>query len=99
MIDTQNIEIDFEASETEAIMQNVKIILTTLTGTVPFYRDFGIRADILDLSLEQAKHLLTVEYIEKIRKFEPRARVKQVAFEHNATNGILRPKVVLDLVN
>lgn len=98
-IDIQNpqIEIDFNVSGTEEILRNVRMVLGTLAGTVVFDREFGVNPDILDQPIEKAKALLTVEYIEKIRKYEPRAKIKQVTFEYDALSGAVKPRVVMEL--
>lgn len=98
VIDNNALQINFSATGPEEILQNIKTILTTPAGTVPFDRDFGIDWGIVDLPIREAKAKLTVEYIEKIRKYEPRAKVKQITFDANA-EGQLIPKVVIDLVN
>lgn len=98
VIDNDALQINFSATGTEEILQNIKTILTTPASTVPFDRDFGIDWSLVDLPIREAKARLTVEYIEKIRKYEPRAKVKQVTFEANQ-EGKLIPKVVIDLVS
>lgn len=100
MFEVNNIDlqINFAATGSEEILQNVKTILTTPMGTVPFDREFGIDWSLLDLPIREARAKLTVEYMDKVKKYEPRARVKQVDFEAN-TEGILKPKVVIDLVS
>lgn len=98
MIDTAaNVVFDFAAAGNEEIMQNVKVILSTPAGTVPFDREFGVSIDLIDLPMDRAKGQLTVEYIKKVRKYEPRAKVKKVTFEYDGVVGILRPKVVIGL--
>jgi len=81
----------------EEIIRNIRMIFTTPMGTVPFDRDFGIDWSILDKPLPQAKGLLTVEYINKVRQYEPRARVQEVTYKHEGTDGSLIPKVVINL--
>lgn len=98
-IDISRLEIkgsfDFSASGVAEILQNIRVILTTFQGTVPLDREFGINPSILDKPINIAKGLLIVEYIEKIKKYEPRAQVQTVTFEHDASQGILLPKVVI----
>jgi phage baseplate assembly protein W len=94
---TGNLTIDFSAAGNDEIRQNVKVILTTPVGTVPFDREFGVDLSILDKPINVAKTLLTVEYIKKIQQYEPRVTVDSVTFEHNATDGNFYPKVVLSL--
>lgn len=91
------LQINFAATAIDEVIQNVKTIITTPAGTVPFDRDLGIDWSLLDLPIREARAKLTVEYIDKVKKYEPRARVKQVDFEAN-TEGVLKPKVVIDIV-
>lgn len=98
-INASNLQIDWEARGNDEIRQNVRVILTTVAGTVPFDRDFGISLDPLDAPLELAKAKLTVDFINKVRKYEPRAEVKKVTFEYDSLNGCISPKVVMGLVD
>jgi phage baseplate assembly protein W len=100
MIDaaTVQLKIEFGANGNDEIIRNIKTILTTRAGTVVMDRDFGVNMDIADLPMEAAKNRLTVEYIKKVKKYEPRAEVKKVTFGYDAVNGILKPKVVIGLV-
>lgn len=99
MINASNVEIDFSASGNSEIIQNIKVILTTPAGTVPFDRDFGIDMEILDAPVALAKAKLTVEYIKKVKKYESRAKVEKVTFTNDVFNGYLVPKVVIGLVD
>jgi len=96
-LDNIELQINFAATGSDEILQNIKTILTTPMGTVPFDREFGVDWSLLDLPIREARAKLTVEYIDKVKKYEPRARVKQVDFEAN-TEGVLKPKVVIDIV-
>jgi hypothetical protein len=99
-IDLNNVKllVNFNAVGVDEILQNIKMLFSTPAGTVPFDRDFGINWDIVNKPIVIAKGLLTVEYIEKVRKYEPRAQVKQVTFEYDSISGSLIPKVVINLV-
>lgn len=97
MINASEVVIDFSAGGNSEILQNIQVILTTPAGTVPFDRDFGIDMSVLDSPIGVAKAKLTVEYIKKIKKYEPRAEVKKVSFTHDAISGFLVPKVVIGL--
>lgn len=90
-------DIKFEASGNDEILQNIKVICTTIAGTVVFDREFGIDHSILDMPTEIAKARLTGEYITKISMYEPRAKVKEITFESDIS-GTLTPKVVIELV-
>lgn len=102
IIDPNNVQIaldvNFWATEYDEILQNVRVILSTPVGSVPFDREFGVDFDIVDLPMERAKNKITVEFIKKIKRYEPRVKVKKITFEYNGNSGILWPKVVLKLV-
>lgn len=99
MINAADVKIDFSAGGSSEIIQNIKVILTTPAGTVPFDRNFGIDLGILDAPIALAKAKLTVEYIKKIKKYESRAKVEKITFDNDAINGYLVPKVVIGLVD
>lgn len=102
MIDYQSVEIeqvDFGAQGQVEIFQNLKILFTTIEGTVPFDSTFGIKIDFLDEPLPISQAKLIAEYTMKTRKFEPRASVKEVNFEVNQTTGELKPRVVISIVD
>lgn len=92
--DQVEIIIPVDSSLGEEIKRNAKIILTTLAGTVPFMRDFGISPDIIDLPMNEAEGAYMMECITKIRKYEPRASVVEIDFT-SSLEGKLYPKVVL----
>jgi phage baseplate assembly protein W len=99
-IDIKNVEIrSYFAEDIEGrdeILRNIRMILTTPLGSVPFDRQFGINWGVLDRPLPEAKGLLTVEYIEKVKKYEPRARVRELTFKKNGVDGVLIPEVVIE---
>lgn len=81
----------------EEVLQNVKTILTTTKYSVPLDREFGLSATMLDDPIPIAKAKLTAEIITAIRRWEPRARVVEVRYEGDGMDGILRPKVRIEL--
>lgn len=83
------------ASEMEEIYQNVRTIVTTIKGTVPLDREFGISVDILDAPMNQQSRLIG-EIAEAIEKFEPRTRLRRIEFTGNE-NGELNPTLTLEI--
>ena len=81
------------ATELEEVLQNVRTIITTRKGSVPMDREFGIDGDIQDLPIGVAQAKLSAEIVEAVNRFEPRARVKQVIYDGNEQDGLLRAKV------
>lgn len=99
-IDINNVQIEtFKEinNEIEEVIRNLKVIFSTPEGTVPFDRSFGIDFSIIDQPLEKAKNMLTVEFIKKTKRFEPRAKVVEVTYNHNGIDGAIIPKVVIEI--
>ena len=77
----QNIIDFYPDSELTEIIQNVKTICSTLKGTVPLDRSFGIPADIIDAPTPIAQARYTAEVLKAIKLYEPRAKVKRIQFQ------------------
>lgn len=89
--------INLNVSGVDEVMQNLRVLYTTPVGTVPFDREFGININVLDAPLQMAKGRIMVEYMEKTKRFEPRADVEEVTFSGDPINGKLIPKVVVHI--
>jgi len=85
------------ATVEEEVLQNVKTILTTVKYSVPLDREFGLSATMLDDPMPIAQAKLSAEIVGAIRRWEPRARVVEVKYEGDGMEGILRPKVRLEI--
>ena len=80
------------------IAQNVRMILTTVKGTLPLDRNFGMTATIVDTPIERAQALIVKEVYEQLNRYEPRARIVRVVFGGDngiASDGRLIPSVIL----
>lgn len=95
-IDPRNINI-MPATELEEIAQNVQMIIATLKGTVPMYREFGIDPRLIDQPLGVAQARLSAEIATAIRTFEPRAKLQRVLYSGEAMDGQLKITVRLDI--
>lgn len=84
--------IDFGASGLGEIQQNIRTILTTMSGTVPLDRRFGIDIVPLDAPNEMAKARMTSLIIEAVRTYEPRVDVLAITYEEQP-DGVLVPGV------
>ena len=69
----ENIEIG--ATGLKEIVQNVKIILTTIKGSVPLDRDFGIDPGFIDAPIRTARALFASKMVAAVKKYEPRVEV------------------------
>ena len=83
------------ANAAEEILQNVQMIVSTVKGTVPLDREFGISVGILDAPMNRQTRLIG-EIAEAIEKFEPRARLRRIEFVGNE-NGELNPTLTLEI--
>ena len=96
-------EISFlnESEQKADILRCLNVLYSTPLGTVALDREFGLDWSVLDLPLEMAKGRLTIEIIEKTRKYEPRVEGVKVCFDTQLVeglNGKLAGKVVLKFV-
>lgn len=87
----------FPKNEKIEILQNIKTILTTIKGTVPLDRDFGIDSSVIDKPVTIVKPLIIKEIKEAIEKYEPRAKLISVDWKGIREEGKLVPivKVVI----
>lgn len=89
--------IDFApATVAEEVLQNVRTIITTVQGSVPLDRAFGIDGEVVDLPINVAKAKLTNEIFRAIRRYEPRVEVTKIAFSGEET-GRLLPEVTVEI--
>lgn len=86
-------KVDFGAQGMTEILQNVRTILSTVRGTVPLDRVFGVDQGLLDSPLPAARARLTGEIIAAVGKYEPRAEVVEVIYDGDGLEGKLTPKV------
>lgn len=84
------------ANELEEIAQNVRTIATTLKGTVPLDRKFGIDARLVDRPIGALQAKLTAEIVSAVRKFEPRAKVLGVRY-NSSDSGKLDADIIYNV--
>lgn len=101
-VDMENAAVLLE-TESDSETEDVRRCLVCLYGTRPgeqaLDREFGISLDVLGQPTEQAKSLLTAEIVRKTARYEPRAQVQRVEWmESDTEKGVLRPKVVIEIV-
>lgn len=83
-------------NEVEEILQNIRTILSTVKGSVPLDRDFGIDGSYVDLPMPAAKAKLASEIMNAVKKYEPRATITSVDFTGDE-NGTLQPRIEVRL--
>jgi phage baseplate assembly protein W len=77
------------------VMQNVRTILTTRRGTVPLDRNFGISFDFLDSPINLTRAKAEQEIFLQLKKYEPRAILKQIMWE--TESGQILPSVKVEV--
>lgn len=83
----------FPQTELVEVIQNVRTIITTIQGTVPLDRDFGIDVDVIDKPINVVRPLLVKEIKEKLEKYEPRAKLVSINWDGDGMEGKLIPTV------
>ena len=104
MLSTENAVIEIlpgSANDSTAaeVYRNLQVLYATRAGEQALDRDFGIDREPLGLPMSSAKALMAAEFVAKTARYEPRARVLRVDWnESNLAEGILIPKVVVEIV-
>ena len=73
----------------EEVLQNVRTIITTIKGSIPLDRDFGIDGSVVDMPVNVAKAKLTNEIFRAIRVYEPRAVIESISFDGELSGRLL----------
>lgn len=84
----------FPDTEHTDILQNIWCILTTVKGTCPNLRDYGMDPEILHLPLPVAKGAYAVCLQKQFELYEPRATLKSLTFDTDKDHpGTLYPSL------
>ena len=75
--------IDFAPAETAEILQNCRTIISTVKGSAPLHRNFGIDAENLDKPINISQAQITAEIARQISLYEPRAKLKKCTVTGN----------------
>lgn len=87
-------------STAEAVLQNVRVIISTIRGEVPLDRNLGLTGSFLDKPINVARSLLVAEVLEALEAYEPRAQLVSAEIEISAdVPGKLIPIVEVKIVN
>ncbi len=85
-------------SSRASILQNVAVILGSVKGTIPLYREFGVSAEYVDKPIPVASVMVISAVKEAIEQFEPRVKVISVSCRSDpAEPGRLIPSVEVDI--
>ena len=97
-LESESQSIIFGAKGVQEVIQNVKTILTTPKGTQPLDRDFGLSLDFLDSPVLKTRALAEQNCFMALRKYEPRAILKQIKWNGDILSGKLWPEVLIQVV-
>lgn len=87
-----------ENDDIKAVLQNVHLLLTTPKGSVPMYREFGLKQDFVDKPIPVAQTLMTSYIREALEEFEPRAKFVGITFvEDNNSPGRIIPVLEVEI--
>ena len=80
----------------EEVLQNVRMIISTVKYSVPMDREFGIDGAVIDRPINIAKAHLSNEIFRAVRRYEPRAFIESIDFEGDES-GRLTPKIKVQI--
>lgn len=85
-------------TETDAKVQEIYILISTIKGECPLYRDFGISNDFLHMPINMAQTAFTLAITEALRKYMPDVRLNNIRFEaSDGMKGLLNP--ILEVID
>lgn len=94
-------DIDWKPQSTaDEVLQNVRCVISTVLGSVPLDREFGVSSAWLDDAGPVAEMKLRILLIDAIERFEPRAKIKSITFVDGGSDGLqgrLSPVVKLEI--
>ena len=76
-------------TKAEAIVQQLYIIIQTIRGEVPMYREFGTDHSYKDMPLQVARSMYIGAISEAIDKYMPEVTLSQVNFQNDSDYGNL----------
>lgn len=80
--------INWNPTTVEEIAQNVRTLFATTQGEVPFARDLGLPADLVDEPQNIVALRLSAAAIKAARTYEPRASVRRVRTAANLSGRL-----------
>lgn len=84
----------------EQDVEGVQLLISTIEGTVPGNRNFGMDADIISSDIDEAENLFLISLIEKMEYYYANLEVAGVDFQASATgnglHGIIHLMPVMD---
>lgn len=76
-----SINFDYQGKEAEEIQRCLATLYQTPEGTCPLDREFGLSQEMLGFPTDVAQNGLSLEILEKTRRYEPRATIKEITYK------------------
>lgn len=73
------------------VRRNLETLLSTMAGTMPMDREFGLDCSYLDYPISTAANMYALEVTKKVKKYVPEVGVQSVTFEYE--DGAIYPTV------
>ena len=89
--------LNWKATGTDRIIQNVRNILRTRKYEVPFIRDMGVNPNFIDTSIRTIQASVQEDVTTTIEKYEPRVKVLSVVVEDYDVNGHITISVEVEV--
>lgn len=89
--------LDFGATGLSALVQCVKIILTTAIGSVTLDRGFGVDYSFVDMPQPQAQAMILANLLGPLQRLEPRVGYQSVAFVTDPATFEMTVKVAIKI--
>ena len=90
---------DYQASDQDVIRKKLTALLSSLEGTYPMNRSYGINSEVFDYPVQTAESLLAAEIYEKTEQYMPGINVLDVSFRADLDHNILYPVISYELAD
>ena len=88
------LEYTFTADWLAELDRQLALLLSTREGTMPLDREFGLNMDFVDMPPEVAKSLYTAEVTEKVAKFIPTVKVREITWDTGGQGNFIGMVVI-----
>ena len=84
-------------SAAEEVLQNVRVLLSSVKYDVPLARGLGLDTEYLHKPQPAAETLLYQAIADALEDYEPRAELQSMDFELDAGSGVIIPIVEVEI--
>lgn len=96
LIEQAKLSYDYvKASDTDRIKRVAEVLFSIRAGSLPMDRDFGLEQDFVGMPMSVAQNLFALEASTKIEKYIPEAKIIEIKYEFDETEGCMFPNIKL----